>query len=151
MTFEEFKNYWDQQITGLFNTSQQQKPFDVNNFTNAFMSPEEQAMAVPVVPNMQSTDTSGLGGFMSDAFGKAGWASPLMSAVGGLWQAKTAADQLDLAKEKFDFQQGVWAKNWDAQKNTTNAQLADRQSARLAANPNGYASVGEYMDKYGIK
>lgn len=62
--------------------------------------------------------------------------------------------QYGLQKAQFDFQRDAFAKNWDAQRKTTNAQLQDRQQARLAsregASSNPYQSVGDYMKQYGV-
>ena len=41
--------------------------------------------------------------------------------------------------------------NYDAQTITTNSSLEDRQRARVASNAGAYQSVGDYMDKNGIR
>ena len=51
-----------------------------------------------------------------------------------------------LAEGKLQFQL-----NYDAHKTTTNSALEDRQRARVASNAGAYESVGDYMDKNGIR
>ena len=41
--------------------------------------------------------------------------------------------------------------NYGAQKTTINSALEDRQRARVASNSSAYQSVGDYMDKNGIR
>lgn len=77
-----------------------------------------------------------------------------LGAAQGLMNGWLGMQQLDMAKQQFGFQKDAFAKNWGAQKNTTNAQLRDRQEARLAsrqgASTNPYQSVGDYMNQNGI-
>lgn len=54
-----------------------------------------------------------------------------------------AKDTLAQNKRQFDL-------NFGAQQKLTNARLADRQAARVAANPTAYAGVAEYMKGNGI-
>jgi hypothetical protein len=54
-----------------------------------------------------------------------------------------AKDALASSKQQFNL-------NYDAQRTTTNAQLRDRQTARVASNPGAYQSVGEYMNTNSI-
>lgn len=69
------------------------------------------------------------------------------SALGAI----SAYKALKLGKDNLNFQKESFAKNFEASKGTTNAELADRQARRLSANPNGYDSVADYMAKYGVK
>lgn len=74
----------------------------------------------------------------------------------GLGVAKGIADswlamqQLDLAKDSFSFQKDAFNKQYENQRTLTNSRLEDRQHARLSANPDGYQSVGDYMNKHGV-
>ena len=74
-----------------------------------------------------------------------GWASPLLSAVGGLTQSWLGMQELDLKKQQMAEGIRQFDKNWAAQAANYNASIEDRQRARLGANPNGYQSVGDYM------
>lgn len=56
-----------------------------------------------------------------------------------------------LAKEQFAFQKDSWNREYDAQKNLTNSQLADRQAQRVREHGNKFMSVNDYMAKYGVK
>lgn len=73
-----------------------------------------------------------------------GLAQGLFSAYMGMKQYGLMKDQLGESKRQFGL-------NFDAQKRTTNAALNDRQAARVASNPTGYQSVGDYMKQYGIQ
>jgi hypothetical protein len=79
-----------------------------------------------------------------------GWANTglgVANAALGAWQSM---QQMDLARDQLAFQKDAFAKNWAAQRKTTNSALADRQNARLGANPTGYESLDSYMAKNGI-
>lgn len=77
------------------------------------------------------------------------------SAVTGLATAGIGAynayNTTKMAKDQFDFQKQAWNKNYETNKNLTNASLSDRQAARVASNPSAYQSVDSYMKKYGVK
>lgn len=75
-------------------------------------------------------------------------------ALGGLQAAGGAflgMKQYSLAKKALEEGKRQFNLNYDAQKSTTNAQLEDRQRARVASNGSAYQSVGDYMNRYGIK
>lgn len=82
--------------------------------------------------------TEGLGGLGLNAL------SSLGNAWLGMKQLQLGRDTLDQNKQQFDM-------NWGAQKATTNSALEDRQRARVASNAGAYQSVGDYMNKNGIK
>lgn len=73
-----------------------------------------------------------------------GLAQGLFNAYMGMKQYGLMKDQLSESKRQFGL-------NFDAQRRTTNAALSDRQAARVASNPTGYQSVGDYMKQYGIQ
>jgi hypothetical protein len=69
--------------------------------------------------------------------------------------AISAYKALKLGKENLAFQKESFAKNFEAMKGTTNAELADRQARRVRYDAqnglNNHLSVSEYMAKYGVK
>jgi hypothetical protein len=69
----------------------------------------------------------------------------------GLFDAYNSYKTNKLAKEQFNFTKMNTNRNFQASANSTNAALSDRQAARVARNPNQFASVSEYMNKYGVK
>lgn len=73
-----------------------------------------------------------------------------LGAAQGLMNGWMGMQQLKLGKESLAASKDQFAKNFAAQQKTTNAQLADRQAARVAANPTAYQSVGDYMKQNGI-
>jgi hypothetical protein len=72
-----------------------------------------------------------------------GAGSALMNAFMGMKQYGLAKSQLAESRRRYD-------QDYDAQKRLTNAQLEDRQYARVASNPGGYQSVGDYMRDKGV-
>lgn len=73
-----------------------------------------------------------------------GLAQGLLGGYMGMKQYGLAKQSLAQGKDQFE-------RNYAAQKATTNAALEDRQRARVSGNPNAYQSVGDYMNKHGIK
>ncbi len=69
------------------------------------------------------------------------------SALGAI----SAYKALKLGKENLNFQKESFAKNFEASKNTTNAQLENAQRVRVSADPTNAMSVADYMAKYGVK
>ena len=73
----------------------------------------------------------------------------------GAFNAWMGMKQYGLAKQQLAEGKQQFALNYDAQRTTTNAQLQDRQNARIAGNGglagSGYQSVGDYMMNNGIK
>lgn len=88
----------------------------------------------------KKADGTAVNGFGGLALGAA-------SGLGNLWMGMK---NYGLAKDQLAFQKDAYAKNYAAQKQTTNASLEDRQRARVAANPAAYVSVSDYMAKNGI-
>lgn len=87
------------------------------------------------------------GGMDSSGAGNMGWAPAALGVgqaiMGGMQGQKSLAmaeNQLKEGKRQFNL-------NYDAQKQTTNTQLEDRQRARVAANSGAYQSVDAYMAK----
>ena len=75
-----------------------------------------------------------------------GWGGLALGAAQGLGSAYMGLKQYGLAKDQLAFQKSAYNKNYAAQRQSTNTDLADRQAARVAAN-SSYESVGSYMDK----
>lgn len=80
--------------------------------------------------------------------------SPGMNALGaanGIFNAWMGMKQYGLAKQSLAEGKRQFGLNYDAQRTTTNAQLEDRQRARVASNAGAYQSVGDYMSANGVK
>ena len=91
----------------------------------------------------------GLWGGMGDMFGKV---TPEGLGMGadmllGLGKLGLGFKQYGQAKKQLKFARNSFNKNYAAQRQTTNASLRDRQSARVASNPGAYQSVGDYMQQ----
>ncbi|HET8689412.1 MAG TPA: hypothetical protein VFM18_22605, partial [Methanosarcina sp.] len=59
-----------------------------------------------------------------------------LGALGNIWQARTAAQGLDLAKEKFGFEKGLAAANYANQAKGYNEELARKANVGLALGGN---------------
>ena len=79
-----------------------------------------------------------------------GWGGMAMSGLQGLGNSYMAMKQFGLAEDALKEQKRQFNVNFEAQRNMTNSQLADRQRARVASNPNAYQSEAEYMKKWGV-
>ena len=80
-----------------------------------------------------------------------GWGGMALGAFQGLANTYLGMQQYGLAKDTLKANKEQFAKNYEAQKLTTNAALEDRQRARVASNAGAYQSVGDYMAQNGIK
>lgn len=92
-----------------------------------------------------------LGGRNADGSSDMGWGGMALGGVSALGNLYMGMKQYGLAKDQLSFQKSAFERNWDAQKTATNAQLQDRQAARVASNAGAYESVDSYMKKNSIK
>ena len=108
--------------------------------------------------------TGGLGGefaeyldgnsFMDKLIGntdKPGWGGFALGALNAGSNIFFGLKQYDLAKQTLNENKRQFQLNYDAQKQTTNTALEDRQRARVAGNPGAYQSVDDYMKNNGVK
>jgi hypothetical protein len=90
-----------------------------------------------------------LGAFGKSAVGtreNPGWGGLAVGAGSALMNAFMGMKQYGLAKSQLAESRRRYDQDYQAQKTLTNAQLEDRQHARVASNP-GYQSVGAYMNQ----
>ena len=80
-----------------------------------------------------------------------GWGRPVVGGVSALLDAFMGMKEYGLAKNQLAENRRQFDMNFDAQRRTVNSALEDRQRARVRGNPAAYQSVGEYMDRYGIR
>lgn len=100
------------------------------------------------------TGGGGGGGFMdslkSSGFlgsnGTQGWGGLALGAIGGLGSAFMGMKNYGLAKDSLNQAQSQFDQNYAAQRSTINAQMEDRQRARVAAG-SGAESVDAYMQR----
>ena len=117
----------------------------------------KQAMIEARGPNFNSgaTNMSGPGvtdkSFWESATGPNGWGNLALGAASGLASTFLGMKQYGLAKQTLAENKRQFQLNYDAQKQTTNTRLEDRQRARVASNAGAYQSVGAYMGANGIK
>lgn len=79
-----------------------------------------------------------------------GWVSPLAQIGGALFAGIQGQKQLKLAEDQFKENKRQFNANFNAQRQTTNTQLEDRQRARVASNANAYESVDSYMKRNSV-
>lgn len=97
------------------------------------------------------------GGAAKGIFGQFGdWASQNQAALGlgaslinGLFSFSQGRKSMNLLEKQLNNQIETGERNYQSQRQTVNAQLADRQRARVASN-SSYMGVDEYMKKYGV-
>lgn len=80
-----------------------------------------------------------------------GWGMPALGVANGLLSAFMGMKQYGIAKDSLAEGKRQFQLNYDAQRQTTNSALEDRQRARVASNPGAYQSVGDYMSANGIR
>ena len=95
------------------------------------------------------------GWFSKDAIlgknGQQGWGNLALGALQGIGGVYMGMKQYGLAKDALAQSQAQFDKNYNAQRQSTNTQLEDRQRARVAATDGRAESVDSYMDRNRIK
>ena len=104
--------------------------------------------------NMGSLFNAGTGGNaggfnFNSLFGETG--KNVLGAVGTLGNLFMGMQQYGLAKDAFNLQKQNYERNYQAQRQTTNSRMEDRQRARVASNPGAYEDVGSYMDRNQVR
>lgn len=79
-----------------------------------------------------------------------GWGGLALSAGSALLNGYLGMQQYGLAKDSFNFQKSMALKNYENQKNLTNAALNDRQTRRNIERPDSMAAA-DYMAQYGVR
>lgn len=82
------------------------------------------------------------------SFGERG--SAILGGAQSVYNMYNSYKQGKLAEDQFKFTKDSFNRNFDAAAKTTNSALADRQATRVARDPTAYASVNDYMKKYGV-
>ena len=100
---------------------------------------------LPVINDMSKS------GFWGGALGPNGWGGLALGGASGLASTIMGMKQYGLAKKSLAENKRQFQLNYDAQKQTTNTRLEDRQRARVASNAGAYQSVGDYMGTNGIR
>jgi hypothetical protein len=83
--------------------------------------------------------------------GDGGWGNLALGTFKGLANVYMGMKQYGLAKDQFNQSKQEFGLNYDAQRQTINTQLEDRQRARVASNPGAYVSVSDYLNKNQVK
>jgi hypothetical protein len=96
-------------------------------------------------------DTGVIGSTDANGLKTDGWGGLALGTATGLGGLYLGMQQYNLAKDALANNKAQFERNFAAQKTTTNANLEDRQRARVASNGGAYQSVGDYMSQNGIK
>lgn len=97
--------------------------------------------------NVAGTGDAG-GGFLAGMLGRngqQGWGNLALGALQGIGGAYMGMKQYGLAKDALQQSQSQFNKNYNAQRQSMNTQLEDRQAARVAASGGTAESVDSYM------
>jgi hypothetical protein len=78
-----------------------------------------------------------------------GWGGQAVGAASALGQTFLGFKSYQMAQKQFKQNKKEFAMNWEANKRITNANLSDRQNARVAANSNAQ-DTKSYMQQNGI-
>lgn len=150
---------WGNQSSG-----QTYRPFNLGNaalqqtaapqiMANSPMDWFNQVNNAPIGTQVPAQD--GGGWFTKDAIfgknGQQGWGNMALGALQGIGGAYMGMKQYGLARDALAQSQAQFDKNYNAQRQTTNTQLEDRQRARVAATDGRAESVDSYMDRNRIK
>ena len=92
-------------------------------------------------------DTGIVGTTNADGVTQQGWGGLALGAGQGIFNGWLGMQQLQLAKDTFGENKRQFQLNFDAQKQSLNTRLEDRQRARVASNAGAYQSVGDYMQQ----
>lgn len=92
-------------------------------------------MNMPTIPNIGGADAWNPSqwdkamGYTNPMTGakSGGYVSPMLGLAQGAMQTWLGLKELNLAEDQLDFDRHAFSKNFDAQKTTTNAELASRQ------------------------
>lgn len=103
------------------------------------------AFSPDIGPNLNRGLGAGTGSIFDSMLGPNGWGGLALGAAGGLMQGFLGMKQYGLAKKTLEENKRQFQMNYDAQKQSTNTRLEDRQRARVASNSGAYQSVGDYM------
>jgi hypothetical protein len=107
----------------------------------------QNIMANNQPPSFDPSLSQRLFGYQDGNVNVGGMAPGLLQGAGSIAQSILGWGQLGEAKRQNAFTQDAWQKQYDNQATLTNASQRDRQSARVAAAPGAYQSVGEYMQQ----
>ena len=111
-------------------------------------------LAASIKKNTNNNQAGG-GWFTKDAIigkdGQQGWGNLALGALQGIGGAYMGMKQYGLAKDALAQSQNQFNLNYNAQRQTTNTQLEDRQRARVAATGGTAESVDSYMARNRIE
>lgn len=121
------------------------QPIATQQWGEQYMGPPSSAMGDLAIPSIGATIPGQGGNWWDGATGPNGWGGMALGAASGLMQGFLGMKQYGLAKKTLEENKRQFQMNYDAQKQSTNTRLEDRQRARVASNSGAYQSVGDYM------
>ena len=122
---------------------QKNTPELYNKFSNTFGGADADVAAVGKFGDSMGNAWGGMTGKQKfDTIG---------GAIKDIYGIYNGHQQIKNAKNTLNFNKQAWQKNFDAQAKMTNSQLADRQARRYYEDSKNTQSVGDYMNKYGVK
>ena len=134
--------FWDTQLAASGVSGYQHNPMD--NYLSM-----GTGSGVPTTGGWDFSQASVLGGRDANGNMGIGWGSALLDVAKAGMSGWLGMQQLNLAKDNLSFQKDAFSKQFENQRTLTNAELSDRQNARVAATP-GTMSTEEYMKAHGV-
>ena len=116
-----------------------------------FSSAPHAGYSAGSVPGAGPSLTDRLFGYANDGVAVPGLVQQGLGLATGIGNLYMGMQQYGLQKKMFEENQRQYNQNYAAQRTLTNARQEDRQRARVAANPGGYESVGDYMARNAIR
>ena len=83
----------------------------------------------------------------TDGVAHNGWGGTALAGAQAIGDMYSSMKQFGLAEDQFEEGKRQYNQNYQAQVKNYNADIEDRQRARVASNSGGYQSVADYMDK----
>ena len=114
---------------------------------------------LPSDPSSNSSDANTRGNWKQLLFGKnnqdgtrdRGALMPMLNTFTGLASAYLGMKQYGLAKDSFKQSKKEFGLNYDAQRNTTNQQMAGIAKAQYSANPDFYDKPDKVMNDFSVR
>lgn len=133
------------------NSAGQNSGFDFAENKENPVNPNTLSMNAPL--GFYNDEKGILGNFFGSTnkagHGFTGWGMPTINMATGLANTYTGWKNMETQRDALDFQKQAFSDQFNMQKKLTNAELRDRQTRRVAANPNAM-SVNEYMKQNGL-
>lgn len=147
---------------GMIGADWEQMPMGTNGLApnegmfagSAVNAPIRNASASAITPGAFSTwlkEKGIIGSTDENGIKTDGYGGLALGAAQGLGSLYMGMQQYNLAKDTLANNKAQFERQFQVNKGLTNANLEDRQRARVASNAGAYQSVGDYMNQNGVR